>query len=136
MLQHRRTPLEHPRFSKNCFQNIAGETLFSWIDINGLEHELAFIGSGTCNDSPPEWLINEIEITEIELLPITSVKYGPLKYASQKAVINVSPMKCTPQNQQKNYEQENRLLSAQEVMELMNAECPIFKDFVYKIGML
>ena len=79
-------------------KDVSGSNLLSWIETNGVKHEIESLGDSTCNDSPPEWLSNFDIINDKDLLPIKAFKYGPLKCASQMSVINIGPLRCSPKN--------------------------------------
>ena len=68
---------------------------FTWADRQGMEHPLVTTSS-TCNSKSPTWMTNKGEVTDISQLPITNIKYGPLKFQEEKINITLGPIVCHP----------------------------------------
>ena len=60
-----------------------------------MEHPLVTTSS-TCNSKSPTWMSNRGEVTDISQLPITNIKYGPLKFQQEKVNITLGPIVCRP----------------------------------------
>ena len=68
---------------------------FMWADRQGIEHPLVPINS-SCNLKNPSWESNQGQVNDINQLPITNIKYGPMQFESAKVKIVVSPIVCQP----------------------------------------
>ena len=72
-------------------QSRQGAELFSWIDAEGSDH---FLPGTNCNGNEPTWLMDSIEITNVDVLPVLGIKYGPLLYEEEAAKVIIGPIKC------------------------------------------
>jgi phosphoribosyl-dephospho-CoA transferase len=58
--------------------------LFLWSDRNSNKHPLVNLQSNNCDFKNPEKFSDLVTITQMDLLPITSVSYGPITYELQE----------------------------------------------------
>ena len=68
---------------------------FTWTDRQGVKHPLMPTNS-TCDLKNPAWESNQREVNDINQLPITNIKYGPMQFESAKVKIVVGPIVCQP----------------------------------------
>ena len=76
--------------------------LFLWSDRNSNKHPLINLQSNNCDFKNPEKFSDVATITQMDLLPIKSVSYGPITYEFQAANATVGPLICYPLNSQWN----------------------------------
>ena len=76
--------------------------LFLWSDRNNNKHPLTNLQSNNCDFKNPEKFSDVATITQMDLLPIKSVSYGPITYEFQAANATVGPLICYPLNSQWN----------------------------------
>ena len=76
--------------------------LFLWSDRNNNKHPLTNLQSNNCDFKNPEKFSDVATITQMDLLPITSVSYGPITYEFQAANATISPLICYPLHSQWN----------------------------------
>ena len=72
-------------------QSRQGGKLFSYQDTEGRDH---FLTGSNCNRNDPTWLMDSIEISDVGVLPVVGVKYGPLLYEEEGAKVIIGPIKC------------------------------------------
>ena len=72
--------------------------LFLWSDRNNNKHPLVNLQSNNCDFKNPEKFSDVATITQKDLLPITSVSYGPITYELQAANATIGPLICHPWN--------------------------------------
>ena len=77
------------------FFQFQDEDYFMWADRQGIEHPLVPINS-SCNLKNPSWESNQGQVNDINQLPITNIKYGPMQFESAKVKIVVGPIVCQP----------------------------------------
>ena len=75
----------------SLLQSRQGGKLFSYQDTEGRDH---FLTGSNCNRNDPTWLMDSIEISDIGVLPVLGVKYGPLLYEEEGAKVIIGPIKC------------------------------------------
>ena len=80
---------------------------FKWADRQGIEHPLIPKNS-SCDLKNPAWESNQGEVNDINRLPITNIKYGPMGFELAKVKIVVGPIVCQPS--------ENVLLSREQIV--------------------
>ena len=68
---------------------------FMWADRQGVEHSLVPTNS-SCDLKNPAWESNQGEVNDINQLPITNIKYGPMGFELAKVKIVVGPIVCQP----------------------------------------
>ena len=61
----------------------------SCLNVEGVERQC------NCDARVPDWANDEGIITAKEILPIQSVAYGPLAFASETANFTIGPLKCS-----------------------------------------
>jgi hypothetical protein len=76
--------------------------LFLWSDRNSNKHPLINLQSNNCDFKNPEKFSDVATITQKDLLPITSVSYGPITYEFQVANATIGPLICNPLESQWN----------------------------------
>ena len=76
--------------------------LFLWSDRSNNNHPLTNLQSNNCDFKNPEKFSDVATITQIDLLPITSVSYGPITYEFQAANASIGPLTCYPIDSQWN----------------------------------
>ena len=76
--------------------------LFLWSDRNNIKHPLTNLQSNNCDFKNPEKFSDVATITQKDLLPITSVSYGPITYEFQVANATIGPLICYPLESQWN----------------------------------
>ena len=76
--------------------------LFLWSDRNNNKHPLTNLQSNNCDFKNPEKFSDVATITQMDLLPIKSVSYGPITYEFQAANATVGPLICYPLDSQWN----------------------------------
>ena len=76
--------------------------LFLWSDCNNNKHPLTNLQSNNCDFKNPEKFSDVATITQMDLLPIKSVSYGPITYEFQAANATLGPLICYPLNSQWN----------------------------------
>jgi len=69
-----------------------GDDLFSWTDAQGIQHSLP---GSNCNQNDPIWKKDSIEVTDMAMLPIQKINYGPLVEPEEAKVV-VSAITCKP----------------------------------------
>ena len=72
-------------------QSRQGAELFSWIDAEGSDH---FLPGTNCNGNEPTWLMDSVEISDVGVLPVLGIKYGPLLYEEEASKVIIGPIKC------------------------------------------
>ena len=77
-----------------CFQ-FQGVDYFTWADRQGVDHPLVPTNL-SCNLKSPAWMSNQGEVTNISQLPITNIKYGPLRFELESVKVVVGPIVCQP----------------------------------------
>ena len=78
-------------FSFFLLQSRQGAELFSWIDAEGSDH---FLPGTNCNGNEPTWLMDSVEISDVGVLPVLGIKYGPLLYEEEASKVIIGPIKC------------------------------------------
>lgn len=68
--------------------------MLQWRDRLGQYHDLPNLNDTSCNIKDPVWLTNFGKIMDKNLLPVTSVRFGPHKYETQKAKITIRTLQC------------------------------------------
>ena len=76
--------------------------LFLWSDRNNNKHPLTNLQSNNCDFKNPEKFSDVATITQMDLLPIKSVSYGPITYEFQAANATIGPLTCYPIDSQSN----------------------------------
>ena len=71
--------------------------MFSWKSHNGSQQWLTSLGNDSCNHMLPISRVDSGLIKEKNLLPITSLSYGPMPYELQSAKVKLGPLTCYPQ---------------------------------------
>ena len=80
-------------YQKSFFllQTRQGAELFSYQDAQGNDH---FLPGSNCNGNEPTWLMDSIKISDVGVLPVLGIKYGPLLYEEEAAKVIIGPIKC------------------------------------------
>ena len=84
----------------DCFlspiKDITGEFYLQWMDRHGSYHNVTSLGENNCNRNWPKLLSDSAVLDDRTLLPVTGVRYGPMRFQLQKAKISVSKLQCQP----------------------------------------
>ena len=68
----------------------------SWSDRSGMSHIVENLGQNLCNSKDPIWQVDSGKFEDKNLLPITSITYGGIKFENQNAKIKLGALTCHP----------------------------------------
>jgi len=77
--------------TQNGFEEVS---YLQWRDSNGNYNN--FSSGENCDKNGPQMMSDTFKLTDRTLLPVTAVRYGPLRFELQQAKIFVSKLKCDP----------------------------------------
>jgi len=76
------------------FTSEGSENYLQWRDRNGNYHNFTTMGNN-CNRNWPVMTQDSIELTDPSLLPVTGIRYGPMRFEQQQAKILISKLSCS-----------------------------------------
>merc|ERR1712156_911882 len=104
-----------------------------WRDINGQYHNIT--GGTNCNKMWPKMKSDSFELSDKTLLPISSVRYGPMEFDWKKASVSVSKLYCDPYEEPSLEDRmetmEERLVKVENDTNVI-VSCPTYKNY-YKL---
>merc|ERR1712200_178732 len=72
------------------------ENYLQWRDRHGSYHNFPSTMGKNCNRNQPTMTNDTIVMNDQSLLPITGVRYGPIRFDQQIAKVSISPLQCEP----------------------------------------
>jgi len=118
-----------------CFSaplQFQGVDYFTWADRQGVDHPLVPTNS-SCNLKSPAWMSNQGKVTNISQLPITNIKYGPLRFELESVKVVVGPIVCQPSENALSIREQ---IFANQIEELKTFDTVIEKRTESQIGEL
>lgn len=70
------------------------EDLFVWTNRHGMKQPLSNMQSQNCDQKNPNKTSDTAVISQMELLPIRSLWYGPVMFEAQQATAIISSLTC------------------------------------------
>ena len=96
--------------------------MFSWKGRDGSVQWISNLGNNSCNNGFPTMMVDNGVISNKNLLPVTSLSYGPMPYESQSAKVKLGPLTCHPPPENERYVIRDHIESIEKNMTKFSAQ--------------